>query len=95
MNTRNLCHTNSSYSKRVCLVMTSRVRVGGLLAPSPGRFPLTAMSGSTASTARTFRTLSPCGFQEVLRDSQRPRSITTVRFQVSATAVASTCRANT
>jgi hypothetical protein len=39
--------------------------------------------------------LSPCGFQAVRRDRQRPCSITTVRFQLSATTVATTCRANT
>jgi hypothetical protein len=45
--------------------------------------------------ARRLRTLSPCGFQAVRRDSQRPCSITTVRFQLSATTVATTYRENT
>lgn len=39
--------------------------------------------------------MSPCGFQGVRRDSQRPRSITTVRLQYSAITVARICRANT
>src|ERR1700678_3516540 len=92
---RYLCHSNSSYSKYVCSAMTSYALLFGMLAPARRMLEPPTMSGSVRWTARRFRTLSPCGFQDVLRDTQRPCSITTVRFQLSETTVASTCRDNT
>ena len=93
LNVRNLRHSNSSYSKIVCLARTSCDLLAH--AAPPGACPPRSRCRVPASGPPAGPHVLPCGgFQAVRRDRQRPCSTTTVRRQLSATTTTSTCREN-